>query len=277
MNFSLILTESRRRLNMTQREMAEKLNVSDKTISKWETGVNFPDLKMLNQISKLIGVSVAELLEADDLKAPEMVGNNDSGLISKFRIQQVIAFLLFIFSVINISWGLRISYLMLIIGLLLLGSSLVLFSYSTISFRSAYEERRNVQILDRLLNFHTFLFFESVLLVLIVILFSFYTATRFAHLVLIAFQIVPHLLRNRILTKNNYEKKKDKINSVLETTFWSLVIVGNLIYGILMTGWVKSDSYFITAILIPTMTTVCIFSPFIVSLIISQRKSYVTR
>lgn len=61
MNFQQILIERRKKLNLTQREMADKLNVSDKTISKWETGVNFPDLKMLNQLAQLLGVSVSEL------------------------------------------------------------------------------------------------------------------------------------------------------------------------------------------------------------------------
>jgi transcriptional regulator with XRE-family HTH domain len=68
MDFRIMITEARKKLNLTQRDMAEKLNVSDKTISKWETGVNFPDLKMLNQISKVLGISVSDLLTADDLK-----------------------------------------------------------------------------------------------------------------------------------------------------------------------------------------------------------------
>ena len=48
---------------MTQKEVAEKLFVSDKTVSKWETGGSMPDITLLMPLAKLFGVTVPELLE----------------------------------------------------------------------------------------------------------------------------------------------------------------------------------------------------------------------
>lgn len=47
--------------NMTQLQLAEKLNVSDKAISKWETGRGYPDIALLEPLAAALGVSVIEL------------------------------------------------------------------------------------------------------------------------------------------------------------------------------------------------------------------------
>ena len=57
-----IIKNFREKNNMTQAELAEKLCVSDKTISKWETGKGYPDISLLNPIAKTFGISIAELL-----------------------------------------------------------------------------------------------------------------------------------------------------------------------------------------------------------------------
>ena len=52
----------REKLGMTQAELAEKLCVSDKAVSKWENGRGFPDISLLEPISKVLHISVPELL-----------------------------------------------------------------------------------------------------------------------------------------------------------------------------------------------------------------------
>ena len=52
----------REKKQMTQAELAAQLHVSDKTVSKWENGKGYPDISLLEPISKIFGVSVAELL-----------------------------------------------------------------------------------------------------------------------------------------------------------------------------------------------------------------------
>ena len=57
-----IIRELREKNRLTQAELAEKLFVSDKTVSKWENGKGYPDISLLEPIAKVFGVSVAELL-----------------------------------------------------------------------------------------------------------------------------------------------------------------------------------------------------------------------
>lgn len=55
----------RERENMTQAEQADKLGVSHKTISKWETARGLPDITLIEPLSKALKISVAELLAGD--------------------------------------------------------------------------------------------------------------------------------------------------------------------------------------------------------------------
>lgn len=52
---------------MTQRQLAEKLSVSDKAVSKWETGRGYPDISLLAPLSAALGASVIELLAGEDV------------------------------------------------------------------------------------------------------------------------------------------------------------------------------------------------------------------
>ena len=62
-NFGKILAKMRKEKNMTQDELAEKLNVSSKTISKWETGTSIPDIVMLDSIAKYFKMSFHDFLD----------------------------------------------------------------------------------------------------------------------------------------------------------------------------------------------------------------------
>ena len=59
------ITELRKNRGMTQIELAEKLNYSDKAISKWERGESVPDISVLKTIADLFGVTVDYLITAD--------------------------------------------------------------------------------------------------------------------------------------------------------------------------------------------------------------------
>ena len=57
------LAALRKNANMTQQDVADRLGVSNKTISKWESGGGFPDIVILPALAELYGVSADELLE----------------------------------------------------------------------------------------------------------------------------------------------------------------------------------------------------------------------
>ena len=59
------LAEFRRNAGLTQAELAEKINYSDKSISKWERGEALPDLKVLAQLAELYGVTMNDFVTKD--------------------------------------------------------------------------------------------------------------------------------------------------------------------------------------------------------------------
>lgn len=77
MNFSKILKQERKKINLTQSELAEILNVSDKTISSWENGRSYPDIIMLKSLASALKVDVLVLLNADDFN----IDVNDIGKV----------------------------------------------------------------------------------------------------------------------------------------------------------------------------------------------------
>ena len=56
------IAEKRKEINMSQRELAEHLHITDKAISKWERGLSFPDISLLIPLSELLNVSLYDLL-----------------------------------------------------------------------------------------------------------------------------------------------------------------------------------------------------------------------
>ena len=60
-----VIKELREKNSLTQAELAERLNVSDKAVSKWETGKGYPDITLLEPIASVFGVSITELLSGN--------------------------------------------------------------------------------------------------------------------------------------------------------------------------------------------------------------------
>lgn len=65
----------REKKNYTQRQLADLINISDKTISKWETGKGLPDISLLEPLAKSLNVSVAELLSGEYVTNINRSGN----------------------------------------------------------------------------------------------------------------------------------------------------------------------------------------------------------
>ena len=65
----------REKKNYTQKQLADRLAVSDKTISKWETAKGLPDITLLEPLAKELGVSVAELLSGECITNRNRAGN----------------------------------------------------------------------------------------------------------------------------------------------------------------------------------------------------------
>ena len=63
----------RKERGLTQKELAEKLYISDKTVSKWETGTHFPDIAILEDLAAALGISVVELLGLENVSSGQVV------------------------------------------------------------------------------------------------------------------------------------------------------------------------------------------------------------
>ena len=57
------IAENRRDRGLTQRDLAERLHITDKAVSKWERGLCYPDISLLSPLSEALGVSVAEIIK----------------------------------------------------------------------------------------------------------------------------------------------------------------------------------------------------------------------
>lgn len=66
--FGKFIKELRIKNNMTQKELGEKIHITDKAISKWERGLSVPDISVLNSISKIFNVSTDELINGELVK-----------------------------------------------------------------------------------------------------------------------------------------------------------------------------------------------------------------
>lgn len=63
--FGRFIRDLRKKANMTQKELGEKLNVTDKAVSKWERGLGFPDITIINLLAETFGITASEVLNAE--------------------------------------------------------------------------------------------------------------------------------------------------------------------------------------------------------------------
>ncbi len=73
--FGPFVSSLRKEKGYTQKELAEKLYISDKAISKWETGVSIPDTALLIPLAEILGLSVTELLMCQRIEDNDSLDN----------------------------------------------------------------------------------------------------------------------------------------------------------------------------------------------------------
>ncbi len=70
-----LILDLRKEKNMTQKQLADAMNISDKTISKWERAQGCPDVSLLRELSEVLGVNIEKIL-LGDLETNEVDGGN---------------------------------------------------------------------------------------------------------------------------------------------------------------------------------------------------------
>ena len=135
------ISSLRKEKNMTQLDLAEKLNISDRAVSKWERGINLPDASLMIELSKMFNVTINELLNGEIIKNNymekaeekllELQERNDEYAKKMLNLEYVIGFsasitfitLIFVASFINMDSWIRI--LLIILGLVIFAIGMI--------------------------------------------------------------------------------------------------------------------------------------------------------
>lgn len=76
------IARRRKELNLTQKELADKLGITDRAVSKWENGRCMPDLSLLQPLSRTLGVGVNDLLSGEIISEKEYRKKSETNIIS---------------------------------------------------------------------------------------------------------------------------------------------------------------------------------------------------
>ena len=82
------IAKKRKEQNMTQEQLAERLSVSNKTISKWETGKCMPDYTVIKSLCEELQVTVSELMDAEETEEKSVRVYDDDQILDLLRRTQ---------------------------------------------------------------------------------------------------------------------------------------------------------------------------------------------
>ena len=81
-----IISTLRREKGMTQKELADMLNITDKAVSKWERDIAFPDTQTIPKLAEILGVSLEELMDA---KNTPTTGHKGAGYLLNIILKAI--------------------------------------------------------------------------------------------------------------------------------------------------------------------------------------------
>ena len=82
-----LITELRKEKGLTQKQLADALNVTDKAVSKWERGLSFPDISMLEPIAQTLDISIMEILAGEKKSEDETITREEAQQIIKESVE----------------------------------------------------------------------------------------------------------------------------------------------------------------------------------------------
>lgn len=80
--FGAFIAECRKEKNMTQADLAIKINVTDKAVSRWERGIGFPDINTIEPLASALEISVLELMKSERITTNEVTKEEATGIIT---------------------------------------------------------------------------------------------------------------------------------------------------------------------------------------------------
>lgn len=107
------IADKRKALGLTQRQLAEKLGMSDKSVSKWERGVCLPDVSVYLELCAILGITINEFLAGEDIQPEQLVEKSEDNLMQvstdsqhrQTRLKRIIAILIVLFLAASVALG----------------------------------------------------------------------------------------------------------------------------------------------------------------------------
>ena len=99
--FGCFVADRRKELNMTQKDLAAKIHVTDKAVSRWERGLGFPDINTIKELADALNVSITELMTSE--KADEDINERQKTILYSFAATT--AFLSVLHVLLTIDWN----------------------------------------------------------------------------------------------------------------------------------------------------------------------------
>ena len=83
------IATKRREQNLTQEQLAEKIGVSNKTVSKWETGKTMPDYSVVELLCEVLNISVSEFIAGKEKETDTNSTSNEEVALLSYKIEQL--------------------------------------------------------------------------------------------------------------------------------------------------------------------------------------------
>lgn len=247
-----IIYYNRKKKQLTQEQLADLLNISNKTVSKWERGLSYPDILLIPNLAKILDISINELFDTQDLKE-EKIMKYDNSLVIKYRQSVLLSALLFIIG--SLGGSVEITLLGWVVGVGMIISSLINFILSTSKYIKFIEEKfyneKYILVLKNYFSFYLLLICLPLLL-LAPALFSniIYSLVIIAVLSMIM-TIVPYLL---IIKKYNFFDKR-----VIDYILSGIALI-SYITGVILIICVESYPYILLVALSMILYLIIIFT-----------------
>ena len=99
-NFSDVIVELRKSKGLTQQQLADKLNITDKAVSKWERGLSYPDITSISRLASILNVDSSYLID--------MCKSEDNPYVKKVDTKNIVQL---IFKGIGLAMGIAVAVL----------------------------------------------------------------------------------------------------------------------------------------------------------------------
>lgn len=233
-----VISKCRKEKQLTQEQLADLLNVSNKTVSKWERGISYPDITLIPTLAKVLDISVSDLFNVQETTPKKRTFQDElynMERINSYNLQMFISFCMLLgsilFGVLCVMFVPKrlVINLCLILSIIIIFSSISLAIFSSYSFYSFFNNKLHKQkyvsafvkssfsyiliIYMMIMVYNAFSFKGNLLSLLLVIL---------EHII---FALIPFLFLNK--NKNN---EPSKIISILRIFSILLFLVNSVLY-----------------------------------------------